>query len=603
MRNSRWPFWALFGILLTTLAAYAPVFSAAFLNLDDYRYLTAVRPFDAARIVYIFTHFFEGYHPLTLVSLGLTFRLADFNPWLHHAVNVLLHLTNTALVYALVRRLLQPPAPPPGSASPAPHSVEHESSSLVAAALAAAIFGLHPIHMEAVAWVTSRKDVLYTLFYLIGLLAYLAHRKWRAFAWMLLAVLSKGMAVSFPLALIALDIIRRRPINARTLILEKLPFWMLAAIFGLISIRAQQASGYVPDLSGATDIASRVGLALGALWLYVSHLIDLNALAAFHPYPAAPLARVYAFAGAACLLVASLTAIRLRRAHPALVGALGIFLAGIVLVLQLVPVADFIIADRYAYLASLGFCLGLSLLAVRVGTVPRLRLIATCAIGAYLIALGCVTHTYASAWRDSDTLWTHALARHPSAVFPLNMRGCARNDLGRYADAIADFDAAAALAPAYPRTYLNRGYARDKLGHTAAALSDYTHFCQLAPADPLGHNNRGLALRQLGNPQEALAAFSEAIRLSPNHPVAHLFFANRAESHLANGNTAEAIADATAAITRFPRAFRAYLTRAEAHMRNRNRAAADADLAQAAAIDPHDPRPNALRATWTETPE
>ncbi|MCE9614353.1 MAG: tetratricopeptide repeat protein [Lentisphaerae bacterium] len=584
MRKSAWPFWGVTVILLATLAAFAPAVQANFLNLDDYRYLTAVRPFDAARITYIFTHYFEGYHPLTLVSLGLTFRLAGFDPWMHHAVNILLHLVNTVLVYLLATRLLR---------------------DRVAATVTCAVFGLHPIHVEAVAWVTSRKDLLYACFYLAGLLSYISAvthggraRHARTILCFLLACLSKGMAVSFPLALLAVDVALQRPITWRTLVLEKLPYWAGALGLGWLSIRAQQASGYVPNLADAGNGLTRASRALACLWLYAAHFFQVPAITAFHPFPAAAELRRESMGGGALLLCGVAFVAWARRRRPPAAFACMFFFAGIVLVLQVIPVADFIVADRYAYVSSIGLCALVGLGVARLCLVPRRRAIALGLAAAYSLTLALGTHAYAHAWRNSDSLWSHVLARHPDAVFPLNMRGCARNDLGRYADAIADFDRAAALNPAYVRTYLNRGFAREKLGDQDGALADYERVCRLDPANALGHNNRGLALLHAGQRQAAHAAFDEAIRLAPHNPQAHLFFGNRAETCLAEGDAPGAIADATAAIARFPRHFRAYLTRAVAHWTLGETTAAAADLSQARAIDPYDPQVAALGQAW-----
>ena len=619
MQPSRREFWCLTTILLTTLAAYAPVFSAAFLNLDDYRYLTAVRPFDAARLAWIFTHFFEGYHPLTLATLGLTFRIAEFNPWPHHAINLLLHLANTTLVYRLTRRLLPSV---PGAGGPRRSS---DLPNFLAPLLTAAIFALHPIHVEAVAWVTSRKDVLYAFFYLLALLSYLSQsptvpqsygpKVLRSYFFFLLAVLSKGMAVSFPLALIALDVAQRRPLTSRTVLLEKLPYWLTALFFGWLSIRAQQASGYVTDLSATGDLLSRASLALAALWLYVAHFFQLDAITAFHPYPPPASLHTYACAGAALLLASLAIAAATFRRRPAIAFCILFFLATTVLILQIVPVANFIVADRYAYISSIGFCMALALLITRAASTPqggarrpaepsplRLRTLALAAAAAYLLTLGLATHAYATSWRDSESLWTHVLARHPTAVFPLNMRGCARNDLGHYTAAIADFDAAASADPTYPRTFLNRGFAHDKLGNSTNALADYDTLLVLDPRNALGHNNRGLIFLRQGKAAEAEREFDAAITSGPGSPSLHLFFANRAEARLAQKNWNGAKADATDALTLFPHAFPAYLTRAEANWRLGNTTAAEADLTSAKSIDPTNPRPDELRARWTASP-
>ncbi len=582
--DRRWRL-ALGGVLLATAAAFAPVLQADFLNLDDYRYLTAVRPFNGQTIAHIFTHFFEGYHPLTLVSLGLTYAWAGFDPWTHHALNLVLHVVNTWLVYVLVATIW---------------------GRRGMACLAAAIFGLHPAHVEAVAWVTARKDVLYACFYLWAMIVYVGYARaggrWRyagCLVLFLLAVLSKGMAVSFPLAAVAIDYVLGRPLRARRVWIEKLPFLVLSVIFGLVSIRAQQASGYVPALDAVGTVAGRVALALQAVALYAWHLVNPLALAAFHPYPPPAEGRAWAVVGAVLSAGgAAAVVVGWRRARTAVFALLFVALS-LVTVLQLVPVADFVVADRYLYLAVLGVAVALSALLTG-ETVRRRRTWGAALAVALLLTLGWASHAYASAWRTSVSVWSHTLVRHPGAAFVLNMRGGAYSDGGRYAEAVGDFDAAVAANPTYPRTYLNRGYVRDKLGDARGALEDYGRAIALAPRDALAYNNRARILLRQGDAAAALQDAEQALALAPGHPAVHLFLGNRAGAKLALRDWAGAEADASAAIARLPTHYVAHLTRAAARWQLGNQAGAEADVTRAEAIDPGDPAAAALRATWVK---
>jgi tetratricopeptide (TPR) repeat protein len=583
-KAAAWPVWAILGV---TLLAYAPALSGTFLNLDDYCYLTAVRPFTLQKAWYIFTHFFEGYHPLSLLSLGFLFRLAEFNPWPQHALNVALHLANTALVYRLLVRV---------------------QSDRRIAWMACAVFGLHPIHVEAVAWITSRKDVLYAFFYLLGLCRYVdyaraGNRRGLAtvFVLFVLAVLSKGMAVSFPLAMLAVDYAVARPLAERRVWLEKAPFLATAAFFGWVSIRAQQASGYTPELEGVAGIASRSALALQAVAMYVWHALDLSRITAFHPYPDAGSARFLTWLGAAAVggLVAAVVLAWRRNRAPGFAALL--YASALVLVLQWVPVSAFVVADRYQYVSSVGFCLAAGLLFAGAGRTHWQRAAARAVFALYLLVCGWAVFRYAEAWRNSLTLWTHVLSRYPTAYFPLNMRGLARHENGRSAEALRDFDEAARCHPREARTYLNRGFVRDKLGDVEGALADYETYVSLKPGDPLGYNNRGLLHLRAGRHAPAAEDFSTAIRLAPRHEAAHLFFGNRAEARLAAGDLRGAVEDSSAALARFPRHYRACLTRAEARWRLGQKLAAEADVEQALRIDPHDPAAHALRTRWQNT--
>ncbi len=541
-------------ILFTAALAYFPSLACDFINLDDYYYVTKVRPFSAAKIAEAFRSTYEGYHPLTLVSLGLDRHFSGFNPWVFHGHNLVLHLLNSALVYLLVVRLFR---------------------SVAASLAACLVFALHPVHVEAVVWVTSRKDVLYSLFYLAGLVAYMRHggngtsRLGLMGAWtcFILACFAKGMAASFPLSLLCIDFLQGRRLLSRRVVLEKVPFLAVAAVFGLVSVLGQHASGYMADIGEMRPLMLRLGLAVYALWLYAWNLLWPFDLAAFYPYPDTlagwPPASFYlalALAVPALAVTWHLTR-RYRRAAFCLL----FFAANLVLVLQIVPVANFIVANRYNYLSSVGFCalIGLGTARLYAGS-GSLRRLVTGAMALYALTLGLTTHGLCKTWEDSVTLWSDVIHKQPEAVFALNMRGCAFNDLRAYDRAVADFDRAIALRPGFSRSYLNRGFTRYKQGDLQGAISDYNATLVLSPESVLARNNRGLALHAQGAYSQAVADFDAAIDQGAETLQAYLLYNNRSMTRLALEDYAGALADAERALALKPNYALALMHRARA---------------------------------------
>jgi hypothetical protein len=226
------PAWSLSlgAILLLTIAVYLPSLSNGFTNWDDNIYVTGNRLLASPGLnAVLTTPVYGNYSPLTIWSLALNYAISRDHPASYHWLNLVLHLLNTLLVFAFIRKL--------------------SGGRFWTTVLTALFFGIHPMHVESVAWIAERKDVLYGFFYLIGLIAYLryldtARSGWLAstFGAFILSAASKPAAIVFPLTLIALDFFRRRPMRAAVL-LEKLPFFVVSVFLGILTVQGQAALG------------------------------------------------------------------------------------------------------------------------------------------------------------------------------------------------------------------------------------------------------------------------------------------------------------------------------------------------------------------------
>jgi tetratricopeptide (TPR) repeat protein len=506
-------------IALLTLLAFWPALGGGFTNWDDPGYVTEnylIRDVSPQGLRAIFSTYVEGnYHPLTVLSLALDYHLWRLQPRGYHATSVALHVLATLIAYWLVLLL---------------------TGSRVVAAFVAVFFGIHPLHVESVAWVSGRKDVLYAVFYLSGCVSYvqwIQQGRARAFYYagtlvlFMLSLLSKGMAVTFPVALLLIDFLAGRRATIRRAILEKLPFFLLSVLFGIVAIIAQQAKGALPTTP--FPLLDRLLVACHGLLAYLVKGLVPTGLSAFYPYPVAPGTPLPAAFYAAPLGVIGLAiAVYLlgRRSRGVGFGAL-FYLANVLLVLQVFPVGSAIIADRYTYLSYVGFGLmlaeSLRLLAGRIGArsapvwVGGAVSLAVCAV--LLIA---ATRARCEVWKSSDRLWSDVIRKHPNVEMAYKNRAVAAREAGRNEEAAADLERALALNPRDPEAWCNRGNVRFSKAQFDSALSDLDMAIRLDGRSAVSRNSRGAVYFSLGRLDEALADFDSALALKDAYPEAHL---------------------------------------------------------------------------------
>lgn len=549
-----WPW--LLALIVLTGAAFLPVLDADFTNWDDSGYVVSnpyLRDVSLEGTKALFTSYYKGnYHPLSMVSLALDYRLGGLNPGVYHATNLLLHLLNTLLVFALTRKLL------------------HAS---VGGFIAALLFGLHPMHVESVAWISERKDVLYAFFFLCSVLAYLrcldepTHRQRNyglSLGAFLLSLLSKGMAVALAPTLLAFDMLRGRDLRRPHLWIEKIPYFGLALIFGIVALGAQTESG---QLQGASHWSPLERIAL-ASYAYVQYLLKLIApldLSAFYPYPTRIDGGLPASFWLYPLLVCAIAALFVWALTHARVLAFGIgfFTLNVLFVLQLVPVGGAIMADRYSYVASIGLCVPVAAVAMRAFEQRRaLGAGLLLALGLYLAFLGWTTYQRTAVWHDSLSLWDDVIAQHTGIDIAHLNRGLARYEGGDLEGAELDFSEAIAISPEYGRAWAHRGVIRHQLGQTDAGLRDLTRALVFEPSAET-YSNRGSLRLEAGNAVGAIADFDRAIALQPGHVMA---YNNRGYARAAAGDPLRALADFRIALSMAPGLAAAQLGAGEAQL-------------------------------------
>jgi tetratricopeptide (TPR) repeat protein len=507
-------------LVASTLAAYAQTVHFDFVVFDDPTYVIddphINRGLTWPGVKWVFSHaYFANWHPLTLLSHMLDCTLFGLDAGGHHLTSVLLHVANTLVLFFVLC-----------GATGAPWR-----SSVVAA-----LFALHPLHVESVAWVSGRKDVLSTLFGFAALGAYGSYaRRGGAGRYALTALLlalglmSKPMLVTLPFVFLLWDywpLGRLRPgatISPGKLALEKLPFLALSAASSVATLLAQESGEAVASLD-EVPFRWRAANAIVSYVRYLDKMIWPADLAPLYPHPnlpgGVPLA-IWQIAGAALLLVLITVAVWASRRPYAIMGWLW-YLGTLVPVLGLVQVGGQAMADRYTYVSLVGPFITVvwgagdlvAARAARRGGAAALALTA-------LFALAFASRAQARHWRNSLALTRHAVRVQPNSSHMRINLGLALQLAGRPERAIRQYREAARINPRSPKLHNNLGNALELQGRRDDAIAHYRLAIGLDPEFAKPYANLGSALLAAGATAEALSHLQTALRLDPNHSIAH----------------------------------------------------------------------------------
>ncbi len=537
----RWKWHVALGIiLLITFLAYLPVFHNGLLAWDDEAYIKNNPLIYSLNLKEIFSHNVMGnWHPFTILTLALEYQLFGLNETGYHAFNLLLHLLNVILVFYAVSLL---------------------SDKVVVALVASLLFGIHPLHVESVAWAAELKDLLYTFFFLASYIYYLKYlkdlqKKYYFIALLLFAasLLSKAMAASLPLLLILTDYFKGRKITMGTLI-EKVPFFLLALAFGVIAIFVQDASGSTEFAAVITFPQRLIFASYGFISYLFKLLIPLN-LSAFYPYPDKVGLEYYAYLLSLLGLIAFL--IYLRRYSKKVIFGIGFFTITVLLVLQLLPVGRTIMADRYSYIPSIGiFYLageGFAFLWNR-----KLKLTGIVLLTIFSAFYSVKTFARCSVWKNDLTLWNDVIRQYDKIGEAYYNRGVFFMNEKRNEEAIKDFNKAIELKPGSASAYNNRGivYANEKRFNEA--IADFNKAVELNPKNAIAYNNRGNYFKNANRNKEAISDFNMAIKLNPDFSEP---YNNRGSVYITERRLDEALNDFNKSIELNPNNSESYFNR------------------------------------------
>ncbi len=583
-----------------TLAVFSPTFKNTYTNWDDGKYVAEnplIKPLNAETIKEIFAsktlykrYWMGNYHPLTMLSLNINYALAKKDndgipsPFGFQLVNILLHIFNTLLVFLLIKKLL-------------------ENSDI--AFFTALLFAVHTLHVESVSWIAERKDVLYTFFFLFSLYFYAFYTKTQkakhyffSLILFIFSLLSKGQATSLAVTIILFDYFYNRKLLSSKVIFEKIPFLILALIFGLIAIEAQK-QGNALQVVNSTPIITRLGVAAYGFTMYILKLFLPVNLSAVYPYPDIVYQTIpaYYWAGYITVLAVIFAAIKTYKSDKIIFFGIGFFVVNIFLLLQLIPVGSAIYADRYVYIPSIGYFLIISYLATKF--IKNKKTIYT-VIGIYAILLSVLTINRIADWRDSKTLWEDVTTKQPKSVVAWNNLGSEYNRISddffdkgdtenyvKYKQKALDcFSKGIERKPDYTSAYYNRGFTKfelakfkndtslaieaikdlnnaiasdvkfvkayqqrasiyDWLGEYSKALADFNYALEISPNNIETLVNRGITKGKTGKYDEAIADFDKALEIDPNSAYA---YSNRGLAYAFAGQLDKALDDYDKAI-------------------------------------------------------
>jgi len=567
-------------LTVITLIAFWQLNQCDFINSDDPEYVTEnvyiQNGITMETMRWAFTtDYASNWHPLTWMSHMLDVQLFGLKPRWHHLTNLLFHIANTLLLFFVFHRMTKEPWK---------------------SAFVAVLFAIHPIHVESVAWVAERKDVLSTFFWMLTMGAYICyveHPRLKNYLAVLiffaLGLMAKPMLVTLPFVLLLLDywplqrfervisgqvihtnvnkpvsVTKRKGKSSRTrttsrgveleekqadhkyqwalilpLLREKIPLFALAALSCIVTFVAQQKGGAVASLD-VLPTGVRIANAFVSYIVYVRKTIWPENLAFLYPHPG--LRPFWQVLGAVLLLVAvTLMIMRTAKRFPCLAMGWLWFAGTLVPVIGIIQVGHQAMADRYTYIPLIG------LFIMAAWGIPELlrnwRRRKEALFTMWALILPClfiVTWTQVGYWLNSIVLYDHSLKVTSCSDVILCSRGVAYGELGNQRQAISDYDCAIEINPKYAKAYSNRGVAYGRLGNHRRAIEDFARAIEINPELALAHNNRGVAYRELGNHRQAISDYDRAIEIDPKYANA---YKNRGVSYDKLGDQRQATED------------------------------------------------------------
>ncbi len=559
----------LLGLLIAalTLVVYWQITGFRFVNYDDYEYVVKnpriQQGLTADNVRWAFTEsYYANWHPLTWLSYMLDAEMFGIDARGFHLTNLALHTANALLVLYLMQTL---------------------TGCLWRSGLVAAMFAVHPLHVETVAWVSDRKDLLCTLFGLAAIVAYgrFARRgKWRCYAaslaLFLLSLSAKQMLVTLPVVLLLLDfwpLKRLLPPNASRdvkdttqppsasrlrIAAEKIPYAVVAGLFCVVAVVAQRSEGTVKSID-QFPLAARAANAVTVYIIYVAKALWPVNLAVNYPHPGVDFSVAEVLVCAAVLLTVTVVALWQWRKHSYLLVGWAWYLVTFLPVIGLVQIGIMRMADRYTYFPSIGFYLAgawgiewllSECLAGRM--IPRQRVPVWGGIlgSGIVLALAVLSARQAVVWRDSIALFTHALSVNGEAASAVThyQMAHALHEVGRYDEAQKHYAHALELKPGYANAYHDLGVLSRDRGRLDEAIDYFVKSIECAPGMAKAHYNLALALQTKGDAKDldrVVAHYQQAIEHGPGFAAAH---ANLGVALEAKGDVEEAYSHYTYAI-------------------------------------------------------
>ena len=512
-------------LVLAILFIFWPVKDYDFVRYDDSIYITenvhARTGLSLENIRWAFTSAHAAnWHPITWLSHMLDCQIFGMDPGMHHLMSLFFHTLNSLLVYFVFKRM---------------------SGNRWKSGFVAAMFAVHPLHVESVAWVAERKDVLCAFFWMLttwGYLRYVERPGWGRYVLMMLfyilGLMSKPMIVTLPFVLLLLDFwplcrlgteAKSPKPSVRRLVVEKSPLMFLAAVSCLVTVIVQQKAGAVGDLE-VFPLGLRSANALVAYAVYLIKMIWPSDLAFLYPYPEnIPILQV---AGAGFLLVAiSCLAVLTRRRHPYVLFGWLWYVGTLVPVIGIVQIGSQARADRYTYIPLIGIWVALAWgipVLLSKYRIPR-QVLPIVSFMLFILFIG-AARLQVGYWKDSVSLFTRALHVTDGNYAAYNNLGLVYAGKGRVAKAIGYYRDALRIKNDFAKAHNNLAVALIRQGRMAEAIRHYDRALRINPRFARAHYNLGLTLRKQGKTAQAVDHFVTALKINPNLAVAYYQLGN-----------------------------------------------------------------------------
>ena len=599
-------------VLVITCLSLSPNLKSDFLNWDDPVYVVnndLIKDTSLKGVAQMFTtnEVIGTYSPLVLWSWSIDYKLSELNPLTFHGFNIWYHLLVVVLVFYLALLL---------------------TKRIEVAFIAALLFGIHPMHVETVAWISARKDILYAMFFFGALIAYHYYvenlqkpKKWYWYGLCLivyvLSLFSKGTAVIAPLVLCLIDFLKQRK-DLKHLLLEKLPFFLLSIVFVWIAIQGQATEGAF-DNTIHTNKVNAIAVGFYGYFVYLLKSVIPFSLSGYHPYPPLIGEQLPWYFYVAATPVIALFIWTLLKAKKERIVAFGIlfFFIALIPVIQVLPFGTAVIAERYTYVPYFGLFLLFGIWIVKaLDHFQRFKIPIWGLTIVYLLGLGIVSFQYSKDYHNSETFWSSIMAIYSEDHLAYLNRGNYRMTQKRYSEALQDFNRAihldsdnylalynrgmvynvmnepvkaikdysdsSVLHPEFASNYLNRGIIFSNIKNYNQAIRDFDKVLSLEPENYKALYNRALAFKSKGMYYQAINDLSKIIELEKIEPVARI---TRGEILVILGKDDHAKNEFTKVLALDPKATRAYVQRGLLHVKSKAFHLAKKDFEQALRLD------------------
>ena len=509
--NNNW-FW-LATILIFTFILYFPTFQFEILNYDDDRLIVnneLIQEISFRNLKLSFADYYDNiYQPFVLMSWAFDYAIDGLNPRVFHIHNLVIHLINICLVFFFIQLLFS-----------------DKRISIITSFL----FAVHSMHIESVAWISERKDLLYAMYFLLSLIMYIKYVKSSQIRFyvfslvlFLFSLFSKGLAVALAPTIVAIDFFLKRKIFSKKVIIEKIPFLIFAIFFSIVG-----SFGF-NNLSKAADF-SLFGKLLSTGYVFFHYFIKMfipYGLSAYHPYPSEiessypSIFYLLSFLSILIIITLIILSKKSRRlAFGAIFFGINIFIA---LRISQITSVGFIMADRYAYVSSIGIFILISVFFIfLIKKIPNLKIPVFSLLIAFMIINIWISSQHIFVWENSISIWDSIIEKYPDRSWPYSKRGLAKADYGDYEGAIYDFSSAVIIKPDFYKIYYNRAETYRKLKMWDLAIHDYSKIIYVNSDCAKAYAFRGIAYEKSDMYKKALNDFNKAIKIEPESSMLYL---------------------------------------------------------------------------------